>query len=73
MEIPESMEVIEQGIDDLAKQSDFETFVSAILHAAIFSAFDIMKEPADNQAKAVMLNEVLNTATDKIVLAKENK
>lgn len=35
MYIPESMEVIEQGVNDMMKETDFETFIDGIMAAIV--------------------------------------
>lgn len=71
MYIPESMEVIEQGVNDMMKETDFETFIDGIMAAIVLTVLDILKATNDRDEQAEMLAGALNAATEKILLAKE--
>lgn len=71
MYIPESMEVLEQSVNDMMRENDFETFVDGVMTAVALTVFDIIKLPNDDDEKAEMLTGALGAATEKIILAKE--
>lgn len=70
-EIPESLEVLEQGVNDLMKETDFETFVDSVLVAVVLSVVDIMNETDDKDKQVLMLTGTVGAATEKIVAAKD--
>lgn len=73
MEIPESMEVREQKVDDLARNEPFEKFVEGTIVAVTLSMLELIRNnPDDKPYIAKQLTEIVDTATSKIVLAKES-
>lgn len=74
MDIPESDEVKIQRIHEFAKTKDFADFVEGTIVAVTLSVFSIIEKYAgDERTISKYLAEVIETATEQIVYAKEQQ